>query len=136
MSRVGVLLTQRGGVRGCLLLSPARRRKAQIKEELMYCLCRTWGKKWWGSEEGFPPTPSNSLGSQRRSLIFPFSFSETRSAAEIKPLTESPLAVDSADRIRFNAALSTALREKVRNGCLTPRRRRRRPSLCLAADQK
>lgn len=63
------------------------------------------------------------------------SFSETRSASEIKPLTKSPLAVDSADRIRFNAALSPALREKVRNGCLTPRRRRR-PSLCLAADQK
>lgn len=76
--------------------------------------------------------PSNSFSSQRHSLIFP----ETRSASEIKPLTESPLAVDSADRIRFNAALSSALREKVRNGCLTPSRRRRHPSLCLATDQK
>lgn len=119
--------------------------------EAAFC-CRQGGavekklkrNSWRGKSGGVRKVAAAAAGVGGGSLKLPWhtktfsylslSFSETRSAAEIKPLTESPPAVDSADRIRFNAALSPALREKVRNGCLTARHRR--PSLCLAADQK
>ena len=64
--------------------------------------------------------------------IFPLAFKD-RSRAEIKPLTESPLAVNCTDRIRFNTALDF----------LSPPREGKKwlssislPPLCLARDQK
>lgn len=50
--------------------------------------------------------------------VFPSAFRD-RSTAEIKPLTESPLAVNCSDRIRFNTALDfLSPPRKVRNECL------------------
>lgn len=72
-ARRSELLTQRG-VRGRLLLSPARRRKAKNQRGINVLSPQNMGgekKKWWGSEEGFPPTPWAHKGVL---LSFPLAF--------------------------------------------------------------
>lgn len=61
--------------------------------------------------------------SRRLPLLFILAFKDG-SAVETKPRAESPLAVNHADRIRFNTALDfLSPQRKVRNGCLVFLRR-------------